>query len=157
MTQFEKLVRDGDVWAGAALSGLGVYILSTSYAWPYMSQNGPGPGFFPVWYGIAMIVLSLALVGSRVIRPAERADEPIDWRGIGRALGTWAALVIAVALMPVIGFVSGLALLCLFLISVVFQRSLVEALVASVGITALFHIVFVMLLQLDLPVGPLGI
>ena len=28
--------------------------------------DGPGPGFFPSWYGVAMVVLSLALIVSRL-------------------------------------------------------------------------------------------
>ncbi|MFK8250891.1 tripartite tricarboxylate transporter TctB family protein [Ancylobacter terrae] len=157
MTQFEKLVRDGDLWAGAALAGLGVHIVSRSYAWTYIGPSGPGPGFFPIWYGAIMVVLSLALIVSRVVRADGDVDEPADWWGVGRALVTWAAFVVAAALMPFIGFVTGFALLCLFLIRIVFQRSLMEAVIASIGITALFHVIFVMLLQLDLPVGPLGI
>ena len=32
----------------------GAYIIVTASRWEYLGQDGPGPGFFPLWYGIAM-------------------------------------------------------------------------------------------------------
>ena len=43
--------------------------------WTYMGEDGPGAGFFPLWYGGVMVVLSLALVAGRPCskRPAQSA------------------------------------------------------------------------------------
>ena len=57
-----KILRDGDVWSGAALAALGIYILVQASAWDYFSLDGPGPGFFPFWYGAAMTTLAFYLV-----------------------------------------------------------------------------------------------
>jgi putative tricarboxylic transport membrane protein len=56
-----------------------------------MGEEGPGAGFFPLWYGGAMIVLSLVLVAASVARPSAR--EPVRWKDVGRALTCWAAFV----------------------------------------------------------------
>ncbi|MBS7697226.1 MULTISPECIES: tripartite tricarboxylate transporter TctB family protein [unclassified Chelatococcus] len=157
MSRLGNVIRDGDIVSGALLAGLGTYIISKASTWDYMTTNGPGPGFFPLWYGICIVVLSLGLIGCALFKGIGAAHEPIDWRGVGRALVTWLAFVIATALMPYLGFVVALALLCLCLIRVVFRQPLIRAIVASVAITAAFKIIFVMLLQLDLPIGALGI
>ena len=64
------LLRDGDVISGAALSALGLYIFLQAHQWDYSGPDGPGPGFFPTWYGLGMIALSLAMIGQKVRRSA---------------------------------------------------------------------------------------
>src|SRR5207249_3575262 len=103
----KDLLRNGEVISGALLAALGVYIFLQAHAWDYTTPDGPGPGFFPVWYGIAMVVLALALVLGQVAKPAaERAaaSRAIDWPATGRALATWLAFALAVALMDTLGF-----------------------------------------------------
>src|SRR5262245_45301139 len=95
-------IRNGEVMSGAALAALGVYIFLQSRAYDYYTADGPGPGFFPTWYGVAIVVLSLALIVSSVRNGS--AGKPVDWPGVGRALGTWTAFAASVALMGTLGF-----------------------------------------------------
>ena len=70
-----------DFWSGLALAGLGAYIIAEAAQWEYLGQDGPGPGFFPLWYGIAMVALSLGLVASSVLRqpgPEVRRGEALQ-------------------------------------------------------------------------------
>ena len=55
-------LQKGDVISGAVLAALGVYIITQARAWDYYTLDGPGPGFFPFWYGVVMLVLSLLLI-----------------------------------------------------------------------------------------------
>jgi putative tricarboxylic transport membrane protein len=145
---------NGDVLSGLVLVALGVYVIIEARGWNYMSEEGPGPGFFPLWYGIAMVVLSLALV----LRSATGAatGKPVDWAGVGRALLAWAAFAACVALFQPLGFLLSLALLTLFVMTVMYGRPLKIAVAAAVGNAAGFYLVFVLALGLSLPVGPLG-
>jgi len=145
---------NGDVLSGLVLAALGVYVIIEARGWNYMSEEGPGPGFFPLWYGIAMVVLSLALVLGSALKPS--AGAPFDWARVGRALLAWASFAGAVALMGPIGFLSSLALLTLFVVAVMYGRPLKVALAAAVGNAVGFYLVFVLALGLSLPVGPLG-
>ena len=52
----------GDFWSGIALAALGSFIVNEARQWDYMTPEGPGAGFFPMWYGIAMVLLSGFLV-----------------------------------------------------------------------------------------------
>ncbi len=145
---------NGDVLSGLVLAALGIYVLIEARSWNYMSEEGPGPGFFPLWYGIAMVVLSLVLVLRSAINPAPGA--PADWTAIGRALLAWAAFAGCVALMQPLGFLLSFALLTLFVVAVMYGRPLKIAVAAAVGNAAGFYLVFVLALGLSLPVGPLG-
>src|SRR2546423_13306424 len=116
-----SLVRNGEVISGAVLAALGVYIFLQSRAYDYYTADGPGPGFFPTWYGVAIVVLSLALIVGSVRKSG--AGRAIDWEATGRALGTWAAFAVAVALMGTLGFVVSFALLTFFVVTFVFRRS----------------------------------
>ena len=41
------LARNGDFWSGLVLAALGAYIVGQARAWDYMTEDGPGAGFFP--------------------------------------------------------------------------------------------------------------
>jgi putative tricarboxylic transport membrane protein len=145
---------NGDVISGAALAALGVYIILEARGWNYFSEEGPGPGFFPMWYGIAMVVLSLLLALRSAARPP--AGKPVDWQGVFRALMSWGAFAVSVALLKPLGFLLSLALLTLFVVAVMYGRPLKIALAAAVGNAVGFYLLFVLALKLSLPVGPLG-
>ena len=140
--------RSGDFWSGLALGGLGAYIVFQASRWEYIGADGPGPGFFPLWYGIAMAALSLALVVSSV-RSADA--ERLDWSGAGRALATWAALVACVALLKVAGFLVCFAALTFFIVAVMYRRPLTVAAAVAAGATAGFYAVFPLALGVRLP------
>jgi putative tricarboxylic transport membrane protein len=137
-----------DLWSGLALGGLGAYIVFRASGWEYLGADGPGPGFFPLWYGIAMVGLSLALVYSSVKSPAA---ETISWSGAGRAFATWAALVAAVAALKVAGFVLCFAALTFFIAAVMYRRRLWVAGVTALAASAAFYAVFPLALGVKLP------
>lgn len=145
----------GDVVSGAVLAALGVYIISEARQWNYVGPEGPGPGFFPLWYGIAMVVLSLWLVLVSAVRPAARGAK-IDWTGVGRALLVWGVFAICTALLKPLGFLTVLALLTVFIVAVMYGKSLKIACAAAAGNALGFYLVFSLALNVGLPVGPLG-
>jgi putative tricarboxylic transport membrane protein len=149
-----SFVRRGDFWAGLALAALGAYIVSEARGWVYMSEDGPGAGFFPMWYGSAMIALSLALVAATVLRSAPGSPRSISpWRDLGRAFACWAAFVASVALMPVVGFPVAFALLTWFIVAVMARQPQRTAWAVAIGGSALFYAIFELGLDLSLPRG----
>jgi hypothetical protein len=93
------IARDRDVISGAVLAALGVFILSQALQWNLIGPDGPGPGFFPVGYGVLMTGLSLYLVVKSAVKPDPAARTAVDWSGTGRALGTWGLFAGSIALM----------------------------------------------------------
>jgi putative tricarboxylic transport membrane protein len=152
-----RLLRDSDVVAGALLAALGAFIVSESVKWEYMGFDGPGPGFFPFWYGLAITALSLSLALVRVRKLKTETAAGADWPAIGRALATWAVFVVAVALMRPLGFVLSFALLTLVLVRVQFGRPWTTACLAAIGLAAGFYILFPLALDVPLPTGWLGL
>jgi putative tricarboxylic transport membrane protein len=148
------VLRDGELISGAVLAALGTYIFLQARAWDYYTADGPGPGFFPSWYGVVMVVLSLALIVVRL-----RSDRPaisVDWPAAARALSTWAAFALSVALMGTLGFLLSFALLTFFVVTVVFKRPPLTA-GATAVLTALgFYAIFPFALSIELPTGVLG-
>jgi putative tricarboxylic transport membrane protein len=152
----EKSNKTGDFWSGLALAGLGVYIVVEARRWDYLAPDGPGAGFFPLWYGVVMILLSLGLVFSSVKRASSTADTPIDWGRAGRALASWFALVVCVALLKLLGFVLSYALFTFFVVTVMYGRPVKSALVIALASAAGFYLIFPMALSVQLPVGIFG-
>ena len=146
------LARSGDFWSGLVLAGLGAYIVSQALGWAYKTEEGPGPGFFPLWYGGAMIVLSLLLVAGAVVkRPADTG--PVAWIEVRRALLCWAAFVASIVLMRFVGFMIAFALLTAFMVVVMARKPLKVALPLAIGGAVGFWLLFDKALDVSLPPG----
>jgi hypothetical protein len=153
--QQDKLSKSGDLWSGLALAALGVYVVVRARQWDYLTEDGPGAGFFPFWYGLAMIALALALVAT-ALRSRASLRFKIDRRATGRALAAWGALAISIAAFPVLGFVISFALLSFFIVAVMYRKRLAVALTVALANAIGFYLVFQVALGVSLPVGVLG-
>jgi putative tricarboxylic transport membrane protein len=153
----EKHRRTADLWSGLALTALGAYIVSAAWQWEYLGSDGPGPGFFPMWYGVAMVVLSGFLVVSSALDKTGtgESESGIDWIRIRRALAAWLAFAVSVALFKLIGFVSSFALLTFFIVAVMYRRPVKVAAIVAAATAAGFYLVFSVALGVALPVGVL--
>lgn len=147
--------KSGDLWSGVALAALGLYIVFQARQWEYLGPDGPGAGFFPLWYGIAILGLSLLLIVSHFRRGSHRGNA-IDWTRLVRAFSTWFALAVSVALFKPLGFVISFALLTYFIVAVMYRRPLKIAALTAVASAAGFYLVFDLALGVPLPVGALG-
>jgi putative tricarboxylic transport membrane protein len=151
-----RRLHDGDILSGAVLGALGIYVVAEARVWTYYGSDGPGPAFFPIIQGIALVGLSLLLI-IRALRQSGPANKnEIDWTGTGRALGTWAAFAGCIALMEALGFLLAFALLTFFLVVVIFKRPLLVGAATAIGCALAFYVTFPFLLGLSLPTGPLG-
>jgi len=137
--------RSPDFWSGLALAALGGYIVTTARGWEYLGQDGPGPGFFPLWYGVAMLALSLLLIFSK------KENQKIEWTGAGRAFAAWAAFALSVALIKLAGFLIAFKALTLFIVAVMYRRPPVVAALVAIGVAAGFYVVFPLALGVALP------
>ena len=145
----------GNLWSGLALAALGIYIMVQALQWEYATAEGPGPGFFPLWYGIAMLALSAVLVVSELARRSARGSA-IAWKPLARALSTWLALAVSVALFKPLGFLVSFALLTYFVVAFMYRRPHKVAVLVALASAAGFFLVFQFALGVALPVGALG-
>lgn len=150
----KAFARKADFWAGLALTGLGAYVLSQAWSWSYMEEDGPGAGFFPLWYGAIMMVLSLLLVAGAVLKDGGTAATP-RWHEMRRAMTCWLALAFSVAILKYVGFMLSFGLLTWFIVAIMFRRSQKEAVLLAAGGAAGFYALFSLALDLPLPIGTL--
>ena len=120
---------------------------------PFGTIHSPGPGFFPWWTGILIVLLSLALLVQSLTSRSSTNRE-----GFGR-IGKVVALLIVLAaytfLLDSVGYPLCTFLLVLFMLRVTDPQSWSLA-VGVAAITAVgSYIVFAMWLSVPLPRGPL--
>ena len=149
-------IRKGDFWSGLVLVVLGAYIVKEAWSWEYLSVDGPGPGFFPLWYGVLMVALSLVLVVTSLVKRSAAPGKPVNWPDVGRALSAWLGLAICVGLLKVLGFLIAFALFTFFLVYWMYRRPLVPAIAVSIGVSLGFYLLFPLALNVGLPVSKLG-
>jgi putative tricarboxylic transport membrane protein len=152
-----KALNKSELVAAGLLIALGIMIVQQARGWVYLTPDGPGPGFFPLWIGGFIIVLA-AVVALRHLhavyrgRPVERAN----WKGAVQVLVGWAGVAVSIALLMPLGFTLSFLLLVFFMVMVIFRRSFVAALSVGTGAALAFWLLFVKLLQVQLPAGPWG-
>src|SRR5262249_49915681 len=149
-------LRNGEMISGAVLTALGVYIVLQARAWDYYGPDGPGPGFFPIWYGVAMVTLALLLIGRTALRADATANDTAETRTNYRGLATWIAFAVAVALMNTLGFIVSFAVFTFFLVAVMFRKPLFTAGLTATSTVAVFYLTFPLALGVSLPKGVLG-
>lgn len=141
----------GNAVAGGVLALFGGYIIWVAGALPYVSDVGPGPGFFPLWLGIGLVLFSFALALPSLKRLRSKLREPQSGNRSGRALAGWLALMIAIALLGRLGFAVTFVALTVFLLLALDRRSPLLAVAVGVGLAAAFHLLFVVALDVSLP------
>jgi putative tricarboxylic transport membrane protein len=151
-----SVLRNGEVVSGAVLAALGAYVILEAREWEYLGPDGPGPGFFPLWYGIGLVALSLVLIAMNVRRAHAPAAEAQSGGRKSRALAAWIGLVACVALLKPLGFLVSFALFSLFLVRVLYGQPWAKSLAVAVGGALGFYLVFDVALNVSLPSGVLG-
>ena len=152
-----KSIDKSEAVASALLIALGLFVIHEARAWEYMTHDGPGPGFFPIWIGIAIVVLSTLYLASHAYdlvrgQPVHRTS----WAGTPMVLAGWVAFMIVVALIKPLGFVGARIALGVLFVRVIYRRSWTVTALTAAGCAGAFWLLFVKLLNLRLPTGPWG-
>jgi putative tricarboxylic transport membrane protein len=152
------VTRDkGNLIAGACLAAFGIYVISVASKLPYVSEVGPGSGFFPLWLGIGLVLLASGLMFASFASSGNRAkNESQSWKTSAQALAGWLAMMVAIALLGRIGFALSFVILTMFLIVALDRRSATLAVAVGIGLAVAFHLIFVIALDVSLPVSPWG-
>lgn len=118
-------------------------------------SGGPGPGFFPLVCGIILVVVSGVLL-LRELLPSRRRDAPADTHqnrifNAERLVRVGVTVVVATALLGVIGAVPSFILMILWIVKVIEGRSWLMAVTTSVLLTAFVFLLFEVTLDIPLP------
>jgi putative tricarboxylic transport membrane protein len=150
-------VKAADMVVGVVTVALAAYVLFESSDLGFYADGVPGPGFFPIVLGIALLISGLLLIASRVLNIAVPEDEDRDPEQIApRSLMVWLTLMLSAALIPIIGFVATMVLLVAALLFGFERRRSIGAVVAVLLIPGLAYWLFAGVLGVLLPTGPWG-
>lgn len=146
--------RAPDLVAAAAVFALGLAAFVGALGLGYWTR-GPGPGFFPLWLGVLLMVLAAVWAGQLARGRNVHVPEPVAPGGPLAVVLVLVALLVTTLLLDVVGYQLAMTALVLFVLVVVGKRRLIEsivvALLAGFGIYALFANV----LQVYLPTAGL--
>jgi putative tricarboxylic transport membrane protein len=152
-----------DFYGGLLLSAFFGAALWEGSTFQYGDEFSPGPGFAPVWLSSVGLFVSLLIVfhGFRAMRTdgssAEKARPPsLEKWGMLRVVLTLLGLAVMLSVVQWLGLALSILAFLLYLTLVVQRHTVVIGVGVSLGTVVLFYLVFVYLLGVPVPKGPLG-
>lgn len=120
----------------------------------YMTSTGPGAGFFPLWIGIIIMVLSITL-----FLTTRRSDTPFTKNRSGLLKAAVVAISFPVYghVMSYLGLIVSLVLYLIFLIGVVERKGWRQAVFVAVPFGLGSYLLFEAWLGVQLPKGMIGL
>lgn len=137
-----------DVLAGSIFIVLGLGFAIGSLTTEIGTPLRMGPGYFPLILGGILVVLGALIIGKGFIAGEGESIGIVDWRALVLISAALLFFGLTVRGLGVIGALFGASLLATMARS---QTSVREVLVIAAGLTALSIIVFIVALQLRLP------
>jgi hypothetical protein len=144
---------NGDVGLALVFAAIGIVWIYGAVGLPFWEGFAPQSGFLPLFYGLLLVGLALAILIVRLLD----ADVPSDAQPTGKPLVILAAVTAAVVGVEAAGFGVAVFLLLLFLFAAVERLPILRSFVVAGGTTAVLILIFRTWLSVPLPVGPLGI
>jgi putative tricarboxylic transport membrane protein len=122
------------------------------------SWNRPGPGFLPLWGGLVLGAMSVALLLKTMSRKGLKKvysffPEKESWK---RVLLTFSALAAYNLLLSPLGFGLTTFLFIFFLVKVIFPQTWRRTLMVAILGAVVSHLLFVEFLETQLPRGIFG-
>ena len=146
MPQVRLALRD--LLAGGVFIALGVAFAAGSLAYDIGTPVRMGPGYVPLVLGVVLAGLGVLVIVKGFIAGEGEPIGEVDWRAVILITAALLFFGITVRGLGVVGALFGASLLAALARS---QTSIREALVIAVGLTALSVVIFIVALQLRLP------
>ena len=137
---------------------LAVFVCLISVPIGIGSFRTPGPGFLPFWAGIALGILSIAVVTMGMLRRNEAGGISQLWKGLAwrKAMAVMVSLFLYTVLMDRVGYLVVTSALLSFLFCLT-RRERIWMKVGGALMTAVVsYLVFGVWLEVQLPKGMLG-
>ena len=139
---------------------LAIFVISRMDDMKFYVKRAPGPGFMPTLAaaligicGIGIVVVSLRNLKKDAPEGEEPLITPEEARNYLLVIGIGAA---AVFLADFIGLITAITLAIVLLIRFLGPESWKTSVLVGVGTGAVMYLIFVVLLKVHVPVGPLG-
>jgi putative tricarboxylic transport membrane protein len=148
----QKRVAIGELVLAAFFAALGLLWVGAAIRMPLWEGFAPQSGFMPLWYGVVLVGLTLAVVVNLFRQGEGKAEEPI-----GKPILVLAVFAAGIAGLEPMGFGPAVFLMLLFMFVFIERLPIVSSVLVAGGTTAVLFLIFRTWLKVGLPVGPLGI
>ena len=148
----QKRVAIGELVLAAFFAALGLLWVGAAIRMPFWEGFAPQSGFMPLWYGVVLVGLTLAVVVNLFRQGEGKAEEPI-----GKPILVLAVFAAGIAGLEPMGFGPAVFLMLLFMFVFIERLPIVSSVLVAGGTTAVLFLIFRTWLKVGLPVGPLGI
>ena len=148
----QKRVAIGELVLAAFFAALGLLWVGAAIHMPLWEGFAPQSGFMPLWYGVVLVGLTLAVVVNLFRQGEGKAEEPI-----GKPILVLAVFAAGIAGLEPMGFGPAVFLMLLFMFVFIERLPIVSSVLVAGGTTAVLFLIFRTWLKVGLPVGPLGI
>ena len=153
-------MRKAELLFGLGVLFFGGLFLEESLRLPYFVNKVPGPGFLPVWLSLGIIAMGLGLTIPH-FRPSSASplteQKPTGsgaWQRVGMIIG---GLAVVTALLKSLGFLITTILYVGLVAFGLGMRSLRVLVAVSMLTGTVLYGVFVVLLEVEMPVGFLSV
>lgn len=145
------------MWHANIIGGVVVFLLgitTSMLAWldlPYSGEFGPGPGFVPLWLGIAMTACSIPVIVAD-LKSRDRSEK-LFRPETANCLKVLSLIVVVFLILPVLGFSAGLGLITGGGMRLMGKHRWVSCVVTMIGTAVCIHYLFGQWLGIPLPNG----
>lgn len=123
---------------------------------PYKGEYGPGPGFLPLWIGMALIGCAIAAI-IKAVRQVDRGKERFIQPKTRQVAVIFVTLIATFLLVPVFGLSLGLALFTGFTMRTAGRHGWILCIATAVVTAAAVRLIFGVMLDIPLPKGVIGL
>ncbi len=147
-------MRLADLIGGVVVFILGLAVVFFSSQIPYYSEFGPGPGFLPLWVGLALIGCAIFVI-INVLRKHDKIGTFLKPR---TKLGVQVLIIIFITFLFLrfLGFSIGLALFVGITMRIMGKHHWVSCSLTTVITAICIHLIFISWLTIPLPQGLIG-
>jgi len=141
------------------LLAFGAFICWEARKLDYGRVVRPGPGFFPFWLGLALMIVSLAILFHYARKEMDPSlSSPELWKGLAweKVLYSLGGLLLYAFFLERVGYIIGTFLLLFFFFRVIEPQRWAVAIFGSVFTSFVTYALFKLWLQVQLPVGLWG-
>jgi putative tricarboxylic transport membrane protein len=142
--------------AGIAVLLLGSVVTFFASRLPYQAEYGPGPGFLPLWIGVALIACAIATI-IKAIKKGGHQKGSFFQPKTRQVIFVLVTLIITFLLVPVFGLSLGLALFTGFTMRTAGRHGWILCIFTAVITAATVRLIFGHVLDIPLPKGYIGL
>ncbi|MDF2675124.1 MAG: hypothetical protein K0R09_3393 [Clostridiales bacterium] len=149
------------------LMGLVILALAFVQKLPYMKNNIPGPGFFPIVCGIGIAVFGALIIvenqsKAKKAKESNTKDKDSEENIINKAeLRNFAYIIgssiLVLILTPLIGMLISIGAVVTLLVKILAEESLIKSIIIGAGTTIVLFLIFRLFLGVPLPNSFIGL